>query len=94
MTAPCPACDSTKPRAGFCCDACHEPYMLEQHRRWSMPGTALERPDWPRQLPTRERADLGATPQSRLGRPDPCWHTDEQVGSWSRCVRALEEAAA
>lgn len=93
-TAPCPACGSTRPRAGFCCDPCHKPFMEEQHRLWSRPGTARERPDWPRDPGARVRHEIGRPPQSIGGRPDPCWQTDEQVGAWSRCVRALEEAAA
>lgn len=93
MTAPCPVCRSTQYRKGFCCNACHALYMEEQRRKWSAPATAPERPDWPQQLIVfagRSISPLLLT-GSLPGRPDPCWHTDEQVGSWSRGVRLLEE---
>lgn len=91
MTTPCPACGSTQPRAGFCCDSCHTSYMAEQHRRWSLPATGPRRPEPPIRWGGRRPNEDITPPRPLPYRPDPCWHTDEQVGSWSRCVRAIEE---
>ncbi len=92
-SAPCPVCGSTQLRGGFCCESCHASYMSQQHDRWSQPATGMSRKDdfatvwgWSSQ------ASGFARPEPRSARRDPCWETDEQVGSWSRGVRAMEDA--
>lgn len=90
MISPCPVCSTTRQRSGFCCDACHALYMAQQRQRWNQPATGMT---FQNDLAAFERGPmLGySLPTTRPARPDPCWATDEQIGSWSRCVRALEE---
>ncbi|MFN8730140.1 MAG: hypothetical protein ACK5Z4_09820, partial [Planctomyces sp.] len=74
----------------FCCEPCHARYMAEQRKKWNAPATGVNQPE--RVGYFSPSTEARAWSLSRPGRPDPCWDTDEQVGLWSVCVRALEEA--
>ena len=64
--------------------------MSEQRHQWNQPATGKSRQS---EEAVYERVPTfgWSSSTSRPARPDPCWETDEQIGSWSRCVRALEE---
>jgi len=70
----------------FCCVECHAAYMAQQHKKWSMPGTA--------------RGDGRVVDLPPIEQKGPLyWHrspdytvaSDEAIGSWSIAVRTIEE---